>query len=224
MTELGRFDATALAELEDKLWELVKNHSPFHAPPDITVLLGVDDECDLHAEALAAYAADLARDQAQRWHNHPLTTHLVQCPICQERLDDLLAAYAAMPVTRQRATADIDITLFPGQISPGADENARATVDARRPLLLGANYLDLPQGWYYTIELARLPGELETGLLVSLLSPQGGVPDVEVQVVILGAVLQGTTDAEGQIFFPDVRLEPPQHPLIPALSIHLTLP
>lgn len=224
MTELGRFDSTALTELENKLWELVKNHSPFHAPPGITALLGVDDECGLHAEALAGYAADVAQNRAQCWHNHPLSAHLAKCSACRERLDELLAAYAAVPVIRQRAKADIDITFFSGQIPPAADETSRVSVDARRPLLLAANYMTLPKGWYYTIELACLPGETKAGLLLSLLSPDGGVANVEVQVVMLGKVLHGTTDADGQIFFPGVSLDMPNDPLIPAISIHLTLP
>lgn len=224
MTELGRFDSKALAALEDKLWELVQYHSPFHAPPDITVLLGVSNECDLHAEALSGYAADVAQDKAQRWHNHPILAHLAQCPTCQDRLDELLAAYASTPIVRQRAQTDIDITLFASQIPPVADESARASIDARRPLLLAADYMPLPKGWYYILELTRMPGEAEPGLLFTLLSPDGGVSNVEVQVVVLGKLLHGTTDADGQIFFPYVSLITLDEALIPAISIHLTLP
>jgi len=122
MTEHGRFDSESLNELEKTLWELINHHSPFNAPPPLQTLIGVDNACDYHAEALVAYAKAISDETTAKWHNHPLLDHLQYCPACQLRLEELLAAQQKPPKPRRRPDADVDITLFSDQVGAAQED------------------------------------------------------------------------------------------------------
>ncbi len=224
MNELGRYDAQELTKLEQKLWDLLENISISKPPPSLEALFGAETECDYYAESLEAYAEALTINKAQAWKNHPLLEHLDGCPLCRERLQEILAAYEPEPRTRLHGS-ELDITLFPGQISDdSSDANLRGVLDRRRPILLSAGFLKEPTDWHYSLEQVFPTDKGHPGLLLTIISPQGPAAHVDVQVVLFGRIARRTTDEHGRVFFPDAAVSPADDPLIPAVHVSLRLP
>jgi len=225
MSDKNYFDDRALDHLEQKLWRLIESRSfaEENPPPHISILIE-PDACEEYSEALDAYAWDLAHGEFDGWDDHPLLEHLTLCDACQQHLDKMVAFYAQAPRVRRRNERDIDITLLYKHLPQKHDGDARGSGDVTKPVLLDAGILDQPAGWYYSLEQIRRGENGPNGILLTLINPDGDAADISVRMVLLGRILHGETDEKGQLFFEEIEAPLLDHPLVPAINIHLNFP
>ena len=225
MADKNYFDEQTLDLLEQKLWRLIENRA-FNdetLPPHISTLID-SNACEEYSAALDAYAWDRAHEESGAWKNHPLLDHLAHCIACQQRLQEMIVFYTKAPHIRRRTEQDIDIALLYKQLPQENDLDVRSIADPNRPVLLDAGILEHPPGWYYSLEQTRQAEDSPNGFLLSLVNPAGDAANISVRMVLLGRILHGTTDGSGQIFFDGLELPMLEHPLIPAITLHLSFP
>ena len=225
MADKKYFDEQTLDLLEQKLWRIIEN-SVFNdetLPPHISTLID-SDACEEYRAALDAYAWDSAHNEANDWEDHPLFDHLTYCTACQQHLQEMIAFYTKAPHIRRRTEQDVDITLLYKQLPQKDDLDVRSIADANRPVLLDVSILEHPPGWYYSLEQTRQAENGPSGFLLSLINPAGSAANISVRMVLLGRILHGITNENGQIFFEGIEMQTLTQPQIPAVTLHLRFP
>jgi len=223
-----RFSPTELDDLEQRLWRLITAAPTLVdlSPPHLESLLPPHEACDLFADHLPDYAIDFFSGRTARWQRHPLPAHIAGCTHCQSEMAQW-QAYAQIGQTpaQSRRDADLNITIFDAHIPADEEDMRRAVLDPRRPLLVGSDFLTDPAGWHYTVEIAHPPDAAKPGLLLSLTPPgEGTAAAVPVTLVLFGQVLQGRTNAAGQILFPAVVIPAAEEEHTPLIALRLHLP